>query len=256
VGVACEILDRRGMETLQPGVRFRSEGAVYYPNDAHLVPALFVEQLKSLVLRQGVKIREGVRFLGWERGGSGVGAIRTSEGSFRADDYVLAGGAWSGVLARRFGLRMPLEAGKGYSLTTPAPSWPGTVPLLLSEDRVAITPLGGALRFAGTMEIAGLDERVTMHRVRAIARAVPRYLELPEPSLHGQIWAGLRPCSPDGLPYIGRFGQAPNLIAATGHAMLGLTLAPVTGKIVADIVARRSPTLDLSVLSPDRFAHS
>ena len=196
------------------------------------------------MLREGVRISEGTRFVGWKRGGSGVEGIRTSEGTFRADTYVLAGGAWSGALARRLGLKLPLEAGKGYSLTVPAQQWRGTIPLLLTEDRVAVTPLQGTLRFAGTMEIAGLDESISALRLRAIARAVPRYLDTKEPAIDGQLWAGLRPCSPDGLPYIGRFAAAPNLIAATGHAMLGLTLAPVTGRIVTDLVARRSPPLD------------
>jgi D-amino-acid dehydrogenase len=255
-GVRCELLDARSLGAREPRTPFRAEGGVFYPDDAHLLPSVFVEQLRSLVLREGVRIRENIRFLGWERGGSGVASVRTGEGAFRADTFVLAAGAWSGVLARRLGLRLPLEAGKGYSLTVPAPEWRGNVPMLLTEDRVAVTPLDGTLRFAGTMEIAGLDETIRLLRVRAIARAVPRYLDLPEPSLDGQLWSGLRPCSPDGLPYIGRFGEAPNLIAATGHAMLGLTLAPVTGRLVGDIVARRSPPLDLSAVRPDRFSSS
>jgi len=253
MNVACELLDTPALAALQPHTPFREVSAVHYPDDAHLSPALLVEQLKSLVLRQGVRIREGVRFLGWERGGSGVAAVRTGEGTFRADTFVLAGGAWSGALARRLALRLPLEAGKGYSLTQPVPEWRGTMPLLLTEDRVAVTPLDGHIRFAGTMEIAGLDEKISAHRLRAIARAVPRYLEIPEPRLDGELWSGLRPCSPDGLPYIGRFAEAPNLIAATGHAMLGITLAPVTGRLVADIIARRPAPVELAPLSPDRF---
>jgi len=254
VGVHSEMLDDRALRELQPGVPFRCQGAAYYPDDGHLLPAEFVTQLKGLVLRLGVRIREGVTFLGWERGGSGVSTIRTGEGAFRAETYVLAGGSWSGMLARKLGQDLPLEPGKGYSLTVPQADWRGTIPLLLTEDRVAVTPLGaGVLRFAGTMEFSGFKETISPRRLRAIARTVPRYLGLPEPSIQASPWAGLRPCTPDGLPYVGRFAQAPNVIAATGHAMLGLTLAPVTGRIVADIVARRSPGLELAALDPDRF---
>jgi D-amino-acid dehydrogenase len=130
--------------------------------------------------------------------------------------------------------------------------------MILNEARVALTPMGNTFRVAGTMEIAGLDLGITRRRVEAILDAVPKYIGgfAPADFKHGEVWAGLRPVSPDGVPFIGRFKSHPNLIAATGHAMLGITLAPVTGKIIADIISGNKPQFDLALLRPDRFTRS
>jgi D-amino-acid dehydrogenase len=171
------------------------------------------------------------------------------------DEFVLAGGAWSGQIARPLGLRLPMQAGKGYSLTLPhAPIRPrmGTI---LSEARVAITPIGDSLRIGGTMEMAGLDETINPVRIRGIQKAACRYYPDLSPQAFDDVqpWSGLRPCSPDGLPYLGRTQRYANLIIATGHAMLGLSLGPITGKLTADLLAGRRPDIDLTLLDPDRY---
>jgi len=127
------------------------------------------------------------------------------------------------------------------------------MPLLLGELRAAVTPMGDALRFAGTLELAGLDLTINRRRVSAIQRGVPQYLAEQHYTVR-EIWRGLRPCSPDGLPYIGRPARCENLIVATGHAMIGVSLGPVTGALVAQVAARELPMFDLAPLSPDRFA--
>ena len=146
-----------------------------------------------------------------------------------------------------------MQAGKGYSFDYVKPPLGLRFPSILAEARVAITPMGGRLRIAGTMELAGVDLSINRVRVEAIRRAVPRYFEVEMPAAPDPVWSGLRPCSPDGLPFIGPFTKVPNLIAATGHAMLGITLAPITGRLVADLVTGRKPSLEMDLLSPDRF---
>jgi D-amino-acid dehydrogenase len=169
---------------------------------------------------------------------------------------VLAGGAWSSDLARELGLRLPMQAGKGYSLTLPEPVERPQISSILLEARTAVTPMGGALRFGGTMEIAGFNEQINPRRVAGILKAVPRYFPKfrAEDFAAVQPWCGLRPCSPDGMPYLGRTRAAENLVVATGHAMMGLSLAPVTGEIAARLANGEPPQFDLTLLAPDRFA--
>jgi len=255
LGLEARVLDPRELAFLEPDIRIKASGAVFYPGDAHLSPTLFVEALTRHVLSQGVVVKTSVQALGFNTTSGRLSGVRTTDGTFEADDIVIAGGAWSPVLARTLGIRLLLQAGKGYSFTLRNPIRKPSIPLILTEARVAVTPMGESLRFAGTMELAGLNLSVNRRRVDAIAKAIPRYL--PEFNAENidrtHPWSGLRPCTPDGLPYIGRFGAYRNLIAATGHAMIGISLAPVTGKLVADIVAGRTPSIDLTLLHPDRF---
>ena len=169
--------------------------------------------------------------------------MRTSAGDLVADEYVLCAGAWSEAAVRDLGLRLPLQAGKGYSLTLARPRRLPRACAILSEAHVAVTPMDGGLRFGGTMELAGLDERIDPARVRGILKSIPRYLPdfAPEDFEGVAPWCGLRPCSPDGLPYLGRFDLYRNLTAATGHAMMGLSLAPITGRLVAELLSDERP---------------
>jgi D-amino-acid dehydrogenase len=255
MGVEARLMDRRGLEALQPGVPFVAPGGVYYPGDAHLDPARFVAGLRALLEQQGVRLLTSHPVLGLNHDGRKVTGVRCAGETVCAADFVLAAGSWSPRLAATAGIRLPLQPGKGYSVTLPAPRINLTVPLILTESRVAVTPLGDRIRYAGTMELAGLDLSINLRRVNAIKKAVPLYLEGVDPRARRgpEPWAGLRPCSPDGMPYIGRFRRYPNLIAATGHAMLGISLAPVTGRLVAELVAGKPPSVDLTLLAPDRF---
>jgi D-amino-acid dehydrogenase len=149
-----------------------------------------------------------------------------------------------------------MQAGKGYSLTLPKPRQLPEICAILCEARVAVTPMGDTLRFGGTMEIAGLNEHINPVRVQGIIKSALRYYpDLRAEDFAGvKPWCGLRPCSPDGLPYIGRPARYSNLTIATGHAMMGLSLGPVTGQLVADILANAKPSIDISQLNPDRYS--
>jgi D-amino-acid dehydrogenase len=173
-----------------------------------------------------------------------------------AGEVVLCGGAWSPDIARGLGLNIPTQAGKGHSLTLTQPRELPQLCSIFVEARMAVTPMGGALRFGGMMEINGLNEDINARRVRGLINAVPRYFPkfTPEDFAGIRPWRGLRPCSPDGLPYLGRTAKYANLTLATGHAMLGVSLSPATGRLVAEIISGEKPFLDLSLLSPDRYA--
>jgi D-amino-acid dehydrogenase len=256
IGVEAEVLDRSRLEELEPHASFGAAGGVYYPGDAHLSPSAFLGVITHRLREMGVTILPGTVVLGIDGNGTRGTTVRTSSGVYEADVCVIAGGAWSHRLVHDLRVNLPLQPGKGYSVTINRPSLRLTIPSILTEAHIAVTPLGNQLRLAGTMELAGHDLSINMRRVDAIIRAVPRYYPgfAPAAADREHPWRGLRPCSPDGLPYLGRLRSYRNLIVATGHAMVGMSLGPVTGTLVADLVAGRSPSIDIGLLEPERFS--
>jgi len=194
--------------------------------------------------------------VGFEVEGRALRAVMTSKGLVEGQEMVLCGGVWSESLARQLGLKIPMQAGKGYSLTLAHPRQLPGLCSICTEARLAVTPMDGLLRVGGTMELAGIDESITERRVRGITRAFTGYFPaFEEADFEGiRPWSGLRPVSPDGMPYLGRTRRWKNLIVATGHAMMGLSLAPATGRIIAELLAGENPPLPLGMMSPDRYA--
>lgn len=254
--VPAEVLNASQTAAQDPGVTMDVAGAVYFPQDCHLNPAKYVAALEKRLLGAGGRIFSDCVARGWMRDGRRLRAVVTSQGEIEGDEFVLAGGAWSPELARGLGLNLPMQPGRGYSVTHPAPVELPQLCSILTEARVAVTPMGGSLRFGGTMEIVPMQQPLRLRRVSGILKAVPRYFPRFEPGHFSDLkpWSGLRPCSPDGLPYLGRTAAAPNVVVATGHAMMGLSLAPVTGELVGALVTGAPPSMDLALLSPDRFA--
>ena len=173
-----------------------------------------------------------------------------------ADEYVVCAGIWSQELVRDLGIAIPMQAGKGYSLTLQNPPALPNICAILSEARVAMTPMGSSLRFAGTMELSGIDEGINPARVRGIISSVARYFpDIPPAQLRqATVRFGLRPCSPDGLPYVGRVARFANLSVAAGHAMMGMSLGPITGKLMSEILSGEPLSCSMEGLSPDRYA--
>jgi len=256
LGIPAEVVDARAAAKLEPGVRMNIAGGVYFPNDCHLPPARFMQSMRERLAKSGVEFRWKTDATGFQRSGNSVEAIETAQGTLRGDEFVLCGGSWSSVIGRQLGLKLPMQAGKGYSLTLPKPRQLPEICAILSEARVAVTPMGDSLRFGGTMEIAGLNEDINPVRVQGIIKSALRYYaDLRAEDFAGvKPWCGLRPCSPDGLPYLGRAARYSNLTIATGHAMMGLSLGPVTGQLVTDILANAKPSIDISQLNPDRYS--
>lgn len=255
LGMPAETLSREDAALLGD-IDIACAGGVYFPLDCHLDPRRLVNALTQSLMNSGVCFQWSTEAIGWKASGGRIDGLETSRGTMQADEYVIAAGSWSREHARSLGLRLPLQAGKGYSMTLPAPKQRPAIPVMLTEARVAVTPMGGGLRFAGTMEIGGLDLTVSRRRVQGIVRSIPAYYPAfaAEDFRDTPVWAGLRPCSPDGLPYVGRFRRYSNLSVATGHAMMGVSLGPITGRIMADLLSDRKPSTDLSLLAPDRFA--
>ncbi len=258
LGIDAEVLDAKAVAALDPGIRMAVEGAVYFPGDRHMTPHRFVDEMQNRLAANGVEFAWNTEVTGWRiEQDRHVRAVTTRDGrEIEADEFVLAGGSWTPRVARELGLALPIEAGKGYSLTLPAPPRLPAICAILSEARLAVTPMGGALRFAGTMEIAGLDEAINPVRIRGIiASATTYYPEITASDFDGIApWRGLRPCSPDGMPYIGRTARYANLSIASGHAMMGMSLGPVTGRLIAEILSGETPGIDLTLVSPDRYA--
>jgi D-amino-acid dehydrogenase len=256
LGITAEVLDDKQTAAREPGIRMDVAGSVYFPQDGNLAPEQLVRSLERRLERAGVEFAWDTEITGWRIEGTKIRAAATSnQGDLEADAFLLCAGSWSPLLARQLGLKLPVQPGKGYSLTLAQPRRAPQMCALLTEARVAVSPMNGALRFGGTMELAGLNEDINPIRVRSIAEAAQRYYpELGATDFAGiRAWRGLRPCSPDGLPYLGRPEGFANLIVATGHAMLGITLGPVTGRLAAEILCGERPALDISLLSPDRY---
>lgn len=255
LGIPAEVLDAKQTAALDPGVTMDVAGSVYYPKDCHLSPGRFMAAVLNRCHQLGVTFLWQTTVSGWRTASGKISAVKTSAGELEADQFVLCGGSWTPEMLDGLNLRLPMQAGKGYSLTLQKPRELSRICAIFTEARIAVTPMDGAMRFGGTMEIAGLNEDITHRRVQGIIKAVPKYYPefQPEDFAGVQPWRGLRPCSPDGLPYLGKTAAVGNLVVATGHAMMGLSLAPVTGKVVSQLLAGEKPATDLTLLSPDRY---
>lgn len=253
IGVEAEVCGKERLKELDPSVEINALGGVWFPQDCHLDSEEFL-----LALRRGIKSHGGdflsSHIKGFRQQNGSVTHALTEEGeALEADAVTIACGAWSSELGKKLGQHLPLQAGKGYSFTLPKPAELPELCSLLKEGRVAVTPMGETLRVAGTMEICGNDLSVNQNRLDGIVESFCRFFPAFKKSdfYNLEPWSGLRPCSPDGLPYIGRAKNAKNVMFATGHAMLGLSLAPITGRLIADAFSKNGevdPRLD-----PGRF---
>lgn len=228
-------------------------GGVFFPEDAHLDPEKFVRVLAGRLRERQTAILEQAKVLEIENLNNTIEVVRTTRGDFKPKHVVLAAGAWSPELVQNIGINLPVQPAKGYSVSVKKPGICPEIPLYLSEARVAVTPLEDILRFAGTMELSRMDFGINRGRVDAIMRSAKDYLKKIEELEIIDIWYGFRPCTPDGLPIIDRVPGYDNLIIATGHCMLGVSLAPITGKLITQLVSGQAPDVDLQLLKVTRF---
>ena len=250
LGLQAELIGQSRIAELEPSSVINAIGGILFPQDCHLDPTDFTRALRQSITRHGGE------FIQDEAISIGKDGIRTKTGAtHRADTTILAGGISSLDLSHQLSLKLPMQGGKGYSLTLPKPLQNPRLCSLLKEGRVAVTPMGDQLRVAGTMEICGKDTTISKPRLQGIIESFCSfYPEFSPQEFAGlEPWVGLRPCSPDGLPYIGKVPGHDNVIIATGHSMMGLSLAPVTGQLIADLVDEKEPTIPISALAPERF---
>jgi D-amino-acid dehydrogenase len=251
--IPSRVMNGAEVHDLEPALLPGVVGGVYFPRDGHIDPFRFVSGLAEKAKELGAEIRTGTEVLGFETINGRVKTVRTTRGDVHAKQVVLAAGSWSPAIARTLKLNIPIQAAKGYSLTFEKPEISPKVSLLFGEVPVVVNPLGDRIRLAGTLELAGMDFSINMRRVEAIRRAAERYLPGLAQARLLEIWRGLRPCTPDGLPIISRSPSFRNLIVAAGHAMLGMSLGPVTGKLVSQLICDEKTDVDISPLEMSRF---
>lgn len=246
-------LDREAVQLLEPNVKLNVAGATLYKCDSHTTPQEFMVNIKADLLKKGVKILSNEKVVEIDINSHLITGVKTSKQTYKADEYILSAGAWTGLVAKKLGMNLLLQAGKGYRINVERNTGI-SYPAILAEAKAAVTPMNGFTRFAGTMEIAGLNQDLNMVRIDAIAKAVSSYY--PEVEINKEekqdASLGLRPLSPDGVPYIGRSSKCKNLTIATGHAMMGWSMATGTGKLVSEIISESRLSLDLAPFSPDR----
>ncbi len=273
LGLKVTVLDRDQARTLEPDAQLEVRGGVLYHDDAHLYPNALMEQLPRLLEARGVRILRNAEVVAFERVNGAIAAVRCRSATetgresterLKADTVVLAAGSWSPSLARLCDEYLPLMPGKGYSITVDNPERTLHHPCILKEAKVALTPWSHRLRIGSTMEIGPMDGRIRLRRVQGILRAVRQYMPgiANDPgvraledatTLQRRAWFGYRPLSADGMPYIGFARKNRNLIIATGHSMLGLSLAAGTGKLVAELACGKPTSLPMEPFDPKRF---
>ena len=219
------------------------------------LPQAIRTQIESKVSELGGKFVWNAEVTGFRTEGDRIRAVVTKAGEISGDEFVLAAGAWTPEVSKTAGIALPMQAGKGYSMLLEKPAQRPKLCSILCEARVAVTPMGSGLRVGGTMQIDGNDLTVNRRRVGGITKSFPKYYTgFKTGDFDGvKVWAGLRPCTPDGMPYIGRSGAKRNLVVAAGHSMMGLSLGPVTGELVAQIISGEKPFLESALLNPDRY---
>lgn len=256
VGLDVQVLSAAEVREMDPDLNLDVVGGVWYPGDTHLHPGRYLTGLRSKLVQAGVRMMPMTRVLSWVKQGGRIVSLQTDQGELAVDQVVLSTGAWSGDLARSLGMRLPVQGAKGYSFTLDRPPVMPLHPFILADYKVAVTPMGDQLRFAGTLELAGTDTSVNPVRVARILEVVRECLPaFRDHDFSGiQPWSGLRPCSPDGLPYVGKWPGLENLTLATGHAMLGMTLGAGTGQTVARMISGEAVSSAWNVCRPDRFA--
>lgn len=252
-GLEVRELSIEEIKKMEPNATINSLGAIHYDCDWHTTPHEFMNEMITWLKSKGVRFHKNEKVIDFTVLGGRIETLLTEHNTIEADEFVLAAGSWSNLLSKRLGIHIRLEAGKGYRINKNEPTGI-SIPTILAEAKVAITPMNGFTRFGGTMEIGGINHSINMTRVDAIANAVGRYypnIKITDDEKYGAS-CGLRPVSPDGKPYLGRSLKCENLTIATGHAMMGWSLAPGTGKIVSEIISERKPSLNLEPFHPDR----
>lgn len=252
LGVRSERWDAERVRAEEPAVAGAQCGAYFFPDDAQCEPYPAVVALAAAARRAGVRFVESAEVYGLAADARGA-TLDTTAGRFETAEVVLATGAWSKRFGRLVGLRLPVLGAKGYTLVLPRGAAHPRRSLLLAERKLALNPHRAALRISGTLELVDEDLSITRRRVDAIVAAARGLVALPDPLPPHELWRGLRPCTPDGLPLVGRARGHRHLWLATGHQMTGLKTAPATGRLLAELMTGAPPSFDPAPFRADRY---
>lgn len=252
-GIPVSVYDKSKVHEVEPAALDDVIGGIHFTGDAHLNPALFLKSLSERVREMGAEMFENTPVTGFESAGGKVRVVRTSNGEFEAEHVILAAGALTPSVARDLKLNIPVQPARGYSMTMSATKQMPSHALILGERRIAVSPMGDVLRFTGRLEVGNYSMEPNPVWIQRIENSAREYLRLDEKLDIKETWAGLRPTTPDGVPIIGRSPKHSNLILATGHAMLGLSLGLGTGQVVAELLNGQEPAFSLSPMRLERF---
>lgn len=253
LGLEVADVNREQLALLEPNVKIDAEGAIHYQCDGHTTPTEFMPKMLNYLKSQGVVIQIEEEVMDIKTNGQKITSVVTNKNKYEPEEVVLAAGSWTGELAKKLNLKLALQGGKGYRINIERETGI-SMPAILMEAKMAVTPMKGFTRFAGTMEFSGNNDIVRKERVLAIANGAQSFypeLEIKREEIESAK-TGLRPVSPDGLPYIGKSKSFKNLTIATGHAMMGWSLGPATGKLIAEVVAAKRTSMDISSFAPER----
>ena len=252
-GLEATSMTPEELKKLEPQVNINAIGATYYKCDSHTTPHEFMAEMKTYLKAKGVEFILNEKVEDIEVTNNTIQSVKTKNQLYKAEEFVLATGSWSSILTKKIGLQLLVQPGKGYRINKTQPTGI-QIPAILAEAKVAVTPMNGFTRFAGTMEIDAINHNISKVRVEAIANAVSKYypeIKITQPEKE-QATCGLRPISPDGLPFIGKSAKCSNLTIATGHAMMGWSMGTGTGKLVSEIVLNKKPSFNIQLYHPDR----
>lgn len=256
IGIPASVLTREEVKKMVPELKLNITGATWFPKDAHLHPGTLLDKLKTLLKQRGVRFCCECEITTIKiRNGRVSAAICKDGREWKGSEFIITAGIWSSALSKTIKKRIPMQAGKGYSITLKNPKKLPQHCGILAEEKVTMTPMFEMLRFGGTMEIVGTDKHINPKKITGLKKSVCRYLpEFEMADLNGHdIWVGLRPISPDGMPYVGQFNGIKNLYVSTGHAMMGMSLAPSSGKLIAELITSGKSGLEHPLMNPDRF---
>jgi len=249
MGIEVDFLEKQEVQELEKNCKVEVLGAVHYKSDAHLSPNQFIMFLKAELNEMGVKMISKCSMIDFKVTGSKIEELFTNHGIFKADEFVIAAGSWSAEIAKKLGVKLHILPGKGYSFNVENLLSKPTIPSILCEGKVAVTPLGEAVRFGGTLEITNnKDTKINIKRLQGIVEKANQFypdlkVNLPEKE---KVWHGFRPCTPTGMPIIEKNSKILNLTIATGHAMMGLSLAPASGKLVSELIMGKNTSIDIT----------
>lgn len=252
-----KLLSKEELQSLEPQTRINGIGAILFNCDAHCFPNKLMSNLIHYLKQQGVQLIPNQEVINFEKANGSITKVITADKMYEPDEVIIATGSWGRETAKLLGVKIPLMPGRGYSVTLENSLYKVNYPAVLLEGRAAITPMdGNKIRFGGTMEITSHKTPPRMNRVQGILDAVKRFypdFDVPLPAKE-KIWYGYRPCSADGLPYIGRIKKYNNVTVATGHSMLGLSLGAGSGKLVSELVNQQPVSMDIKPFAVERFS--
>lgn len=250
-----EILNRKELQQKESEVELDIFGAILFKDDAHIHPGKFMVAMKNFLEKKGVKFQLNTEVLAFSKNHKKIEEVITDKGNFGGDIIVLTGGSWLPELAKKAGVKLLIQGGKGYSFTYEHLEKNIHYPAILVDGRCAVTPWKKSLRIGGTMEFSGNNNTVLLKRMEGIYNSVKKFypglqIEVPQSD---KIWTGLRPVSPDGLPFLGKAKNLDNLLISGGNAMLGISEGAADGQIISDLIGKRRTSIDISAFKVDRF---